>query len=211
MSSSRQSSPKTTARLATQDSRPQRLPGASVSSRPPGRSGKDWWKGSSSRTSWLRQSDGILVRSNERSRSEQTQPFECDQVFVRGSRWIPQRRPVASDSRKHSLWVGIEQIGDENVGMLRSEAVGSQTVGREVPQVPGHDHVRTAFNRRGQHMEVVGVRQMESGDTCRVSGHDGIGEVPVHHGAGSFQHIRREIGTVFQNAPYPFRMDGRAP
>ena len=89
--------------------------------------------------------------------------------------------------------------------------MGSQTVSREVPQVPGHDHVHPAFNRRGQHVDVVGVRQIESGGTCQVSGHNGIGKVPVHHRAGLFQQTRHEIGPVRQNAPYPFCVDVRAP
>ena len=142
------------------------------------------------------------MRLNERCRSDKTQTFECDQVFVRGSRWISQRRPVTSNGREHSLGVGIEQIGDEHVGMLRGEAVGSQTVSREIPQVPGHNHVRPTLNCRGQHMDVVGVRQIESGGVCQVSGHNGIGKVPVHRRARSFQHVRREIGPVRHNAPY---------
>ena len=97
------------------------------------------------------------------------------------------------------------------MGMLRGEAVGSQTVSREVAQVAGHDQVRPAFNRRGQHMEVAGVRQIEGGGSRRVSCHNGIGKVPVHHRAGSFQHIGREIGAVSQNTPYPFRVDAHAP
>ena len=151
------------------------------------------------------------MRSNERRRSDQTQAFECDQVFVCGSRWISQRRAVTANGRERSFRVGIEQIGDEHVGMLRGEAVGSQTVSREVAQVAGHDQVRPAFSRRGQHMEVVGVRQIKSGGSCRVSCHNGMGKVPVHHRAGSFQYIGREIGAVSQNAPYPFRVDVRAP
>ena len=132
-------------------------------------------------------------------------------MFGCGSRWISQRRAVTANGHKHSFQVGIEQIGDEHVGMLRGEAVGSQTVSREVAQVAGHDQVRPAFNRRGQHMEAVGVRQIKGGGSCRVPCHNGIGKVPVHHRAGSFQHISCEIGAVSQNAPYPFRVDVRAP
>ena len=93
----------------------------------------------------------------------------------------------------------------------RGAWVNSMAVSREVPQVAGDDHVSLAFNRGSQHVDVVGVREIESGGTCRVTGHNGIGKVPVHHRAGSFQHVLREIGTVRQNAPYPFCVDVRAP
>ena len=142
---------------------------------------------------------------------DKTQAFECGQVFVRGSRWIPQGRPVTADGRKHRLGVGIEKPGDERVGMLCRESVGGQAVSRKVPQVAGHDHVRLPFDRGGQHMDVVGVRGVESGGTSRVTRHNRFGKVPVHYHPGSFQHSFREIGTVCQNAPYPLCMDVCAP
>ena len=161
--------------------------------------------------SWPCQSDRIPVRPNERCRSDQTQAFECIHMFVRGSRWISQRRPVAANGREHSLGVGNEQIGDEHVGMLRRQIVGREALRREVPQVPSHDRVRTGFNRGGQHMDVVRVWQIETSGTCRVSCHNRIGKVPVHYRAGSFQHVHREIGPVRENATYPLRMDVHAP
>ena len=94
-------------------------------------------------------SDGILVRSNERCRLNKTQAFECGQVFVRGSRWVPQGRPVTADSRKHSLGVGIEKTGDERVGMLCRESVGGQVVSRKIPQVAGHDPCDASGSRSG--------------------------------------------------------------
>ena len=114
---------------------------------------------------------------------------------------------MTADSRKHSLGVGIETAGDERVGMMCSESVGSQAVGRKIPQVTGHDHVSPAFNRGGQHMDVVGVGEIESGGTCHVTRHDRFGKVMVHYHPGSFQHAFREVGTVRQNAPYPLCVD----
>ena len=61
-----------------------------------------------------------------------SQAFECDQVFVRGTWWISQGRPVTAYSGKYGLGVGIETLGDERVGMLCRESVGSQAVNRKV-------------------------------------------------------------------------------
>ena len=65
--------------------------------------------------SWPAGSDRIQVCSKQRCRSDQVQAFECDQVFVRRSRRIPQRRTVPSHGCEHRLGVGIEQSGDEHV------------------------------------------------------------------------------------------------
>lgn len=100
---------------------------------------------------------------------------------------------------------------NERVGMLRGEAVGSETAGREVAQIAGHDQIGASLNGRGQNMNVVGVRQIESGGACRVFRHNRIRKVLVHHRAGSFQHIHRESGTVLQNAPCPFGVDVGTP
>ena len=161
-----------------------------------------WWPG---------QSDGILVRANEGCRLDKSQAFECSQVFVRGTRWISQGRHATAYSGRYGLGVGIETRGDERVGMLCRESVGSQAVNRKVPQVAGHDQVSSPFNRSGQHMDVVGVRKIESGGTCRVARHDRFGKVPVHYRPGSIQHVFREIGTVRQNAPHSLDVDARAP
>ena len=151
------------------------------------------------------------MRSNERCRSGQAQAFECNQVFVRGSRRISQGRAVAANGREHGFQVRVEQIDDERVGMLRGKTMGRQAIGREVTQVAGHDQVRSAFNRRGQHVQVAGVGQIEARGPCRVSCHNGIGKVLAHHRAGSLQYFGRETGAVRQNAPHPFRVDVRAP
>ena len=66
-----------------------------------------------------------------------------------------------------------------------------------------HDQVGASLDGRGQNMKVVGVRQIESGGACRVPRHSRIRKVLVHHRAGPFQYIHREIGTVLQNIPYP--------
>ena len=132
-------------------------------------------------------------------------------MFVRGSRWISQRRPVAANGCEHSLGVGNEQIDDEHVGTLRREIVGREVLSREIPQIPSHDRVHTGFDRGSQHMDVVRVWQIETSGTCRVSCHNRIGKVPVHYRAGSFQHVHREIGPVRENATYPLRMDVHAP
>ena len=151
------------------------------------------------------------MRSNERCRPGQTQALERDQVFVRGSRWISQRRSVAANSGEHSFGIDIEQISDERVGMLRGESVGSETIGREVAQVAGHDQVGVSLNGRGQNMNVASVRQIESGGACRVSRDNGIRKVLVHQRAGSFQYRHREIGAVLQKVPGPFGVDVCAP
>ena len=86
-----------------------------------------------------------------------------------------------------------------------------QIVNREIARVAGHDQVGPAFNRRSQHMAVAGIRQVQASGSFRVSCHNGIGKVPVHHCACAFQHGGGKVGTVSQNAPYPFRVDIGAP
>ena len=78
-------------------------------------------------------------------------------MILRRSWRIPQRRTVPTNGCEYGLWVGIEQIGDERVGMPRGERVGSQIFGREVPQISSHDYVRLSVDRRGQHMGVAGI------------------------------------------------------
>ena len=132
-------------------------------------------------------------------------------MFVRGSRWISQRRPVAANGREHSLGVGNEQIGDEHVGMLRREIVG-----REAPQKgsPSGSESRSCPHRLQSRRPTHGCHQgLADRDQRHVPSilSPPHRKVPVHDRAGSFQHVHREIGPVRENATYPLRMDVHAP
>ena len=93
---------------------------------------------------------------------------------------------MPADGRQNVVEAGFEQTGDERIGMLRREGVGSQTVSREVPQVPSHDHVRLPVDRRSQYMAVAGIGQVESGGNSFVSRNDRFRKVPVHYRAAIF-------------------------
>ena len=95
------------------------------------------------------------VRSRPRRSSATQCSFAVRGGFLNAARWPRTAASTASGSASNKSAMKAS-------GCCAVRPWGSQTVGREVPQVPGHDHVRAAFNRRGQHMEVVGVRQMES-------------------------------------------------
>ena len=77
------------------------------------------------------ESDGIFVRSKQGYSPDQPDAFECGQMIVRRSRRISQRRTMPADGRQNVVGAGFEQTGDERIGMLRREGVGSQTVSRQ--------------------------------------------------------------------------------
>lgn len=95
--------------------------------------------------------------------------------------------------------------------MLRRRRVRRQPVGREIPQVPGHDHVRPYPDRCRLHVAVSRIGQVEIIGERRVPRHDGFRKVPVHDRPGPCQHGGVEIQPVCQEAPRPLGMDVRAP
>ncbi len=124
---------------------------------------------------------------------------------------MARRHPVAANGGEHGLGVGLEQVGDEGIGVLRRKGVWHQPVGRKSPQIAGHDHVNAAVDGRSQYMAVVGVRQVEPGGDGPVSRHDGVGEVFVHDRAGPVEHPGVDIGAVGEKAAHPFGMSIGAP
>ena len=52
--------------------------------------------------------------------------------------------------------------------------------GREVGEVVGDDDVGASGPRSGDHVPVVGVRQVDGGDEFFPLGHEGVGEGDPH-------------------------------
>ena len=86
---------------------------------------------------------------------------------------MAQSRPVTANGGDYRIGVDLEQAGDEGIGVTRRKRMGRQPVGRKVPQIAGHDHVRAAVYGRRQNMAVSGVRQVEPGGDGFMSRHDG--------------------------------------
>lgn len=118
---------------------------------------------------------------------------------------------MVANGLEHGPGVGFEEVDDEVVRVLRRDGVWSKTTGGKVPQVAGHDHIGFARDRCGQHMAVVGIRQVKPRSKRPVVGHDGIGKVFVHDRAGPVQDAWVDVGPVGQKAAHPFRMNVRAP
>ena len=127
------------------------------------------------------------------------------------ARRVAQCRAMSADDRQHRFRIALQQTGDECVRMPRNQRMRNQPVGREVPQVPGHDHVRPAPDGSRQHVAVARVGQVEVASKRRISRHDGFRKVPVHDRPGPLQHGGVKIGPVRQQAPCPLGMDVGAP
>ena len=121
--------------------------------------------------------------------------------FSRDSRTTADRLTPLRRASFRASWAS--SLGKEIVVRMNFHRVCRYECSHGGRESAGHDQVGASLDGRGQNMNVVGVRQIEPGGACRVSRHSRIRKVLVHHRAGSFQYIHREIGTVLQNIPYP--------
>jgi len=79
------------------------------------------------------------------------------QVFLWRAGRLAQACPMLTDRSQRGLWVEIELVEHEIIGMLRLNAESLECCLRKVLEVGGHDHVRTSFDGRRKHVPIARI------------------------------------------------------
>lgn len=145
------------------------------------------------------------------SRLDQLSFFQFLQVLFRRQSWVLEGCALCTQRSQNARRSALQQITHKPVWMAGDDAVWRQQRIWEVTEIEGDDHIRACFDRRGQDMPVVWIRQIEAPDVVLVSFHQRTGNSTLHQAADAHHPIRRQIGMVSKNVPHPLVVDAVGP
>jgi len=126
-----------------------------------------------SRGGFARSEDGPKCRKTLHSLDEDLPEQNVETALDVHGR-VLQLLPLPLGSCDDRSLIEIEEVLDEDVGMLGLESEGLQHVSREVLLVEGHAHARVAANRGREHMPIIRIGKGETGDQRLVPSASGI-------------------------------------
>ena len=115
-----------------------------------------------------------------RDSASQPAEFEAGHHVFDGLGRVVQRVSLPLESCSDERRTKLDQVKEELVGALRIDAVFVELIRREVAQVVGHDHLRSATYGRGEHVTIVNVRKYQRIDEVLVSGDETVGHTVTH-------------------------------
>jgi hypothetical protein len=110
-----------------------------------------------------------------------------------------------------TAWFEENWLKPRLIRVLRFNSKRSDGVGRKVPQVDRHDDVCMAANRSRQHVPVIWIGELQTGNQILVACHERIDSVLVHQYASAFQLVSRKVRALLKQTGNPFLVDVRRP
>lgn len=130
---------------------------------------------------------------------------------VGGAGWATPGGGDVADEPQDKVGLGVGLVEDEDVGVLRGDAVLSEGVVGEVAQVGGDENVGAGVDGGGQDVKVVGVGKCQVVDVVFVVVDTPVTDGLAHEGAGAVELGVVEVGTVAAQAGEDLVEDGVCP
>lgn len=112
---------------------------------------------------------------------------------------------------QHRALIDIEELADEDVGMLCLDGEARQGGAWKILQIVGDDDRRTSMTSCSKDMAVVRVWQVEPIDQVLMTGHEAIGGMLVHQVSLSLDLRAGEVGALGEQGTHPLLVDLRRP
>src|SRR6266849_6505516 len=151
------------------------------------------------------------ILPKNRDRLSQALPFKSFQILGHRLGRVLQALAMIFRRCHYSPRSQVEEMKDEFVRVLRFNSKRSDGVGRKVPQVYRHDDVCMAANRSRQHVPVIWIGELQTGNQILVACHESIDSVLVHQYASAFQLVSRKVRALLKQTGNPFLVDLRRP
>ena len=112
---------------------------------------------------------------------------QIGQVVLHRERRVQQAQPNLPDRGAEQARREAELVAEEFVGMLRFQAIGSESLGRKMTLVLSDDGIAAADDGGRKHMAVVGIGKIESRDEVLIALNQTIPRRLVHQVAGALE------------------------
>lgn len=113
---------------------------------------------------------------------------------------------VSSKCQNSAISVGVNQIADEVVRVLRQDALRTEHGLREVLQVGRNDDVRFAMQRRRKHVPVARIGQHQIWDSALKITHHCVWQVSFHQCSRAGDPLGIQVGPVAPQSRRPLAM-----
>lgn len=167
------------------------------------------WPGESWR---IRDKSELLRKPSQFGRSgDESQSGKDGEIVLNRDGRRHQPSSYLADGVAERAWHQVKVINQKIVGVQHFEAVGRDRALWKISKVARDDHVAASDYRRGKNMTVVGIRKVERGDKCFVSGNEAIPRRPIHPIAGALEGCSITVRFVAEQSLDPFPMDVSGP
>jgi len=102
-------------------------------------------------------------------------------------------------------------VGKKFIGMLWRDAVFIEFPIRKILEIIGHDDIGATAYCGGEHMSILGVRQLHCRNQVFEISNETVPDIHIHKLLRSDKVCAGEIRTVCENSVYPLVMDHGRP